>query len=164
MAAPGEMSLACAFPKREIRWFHRGHLEFRAHRLRRGGQIGFPVSSSAPDFASYGSTPCRSGSPRLTRLTVRNNIVITMRAMHVSIRRIGNSQGVVIPKPVLVQLGLDSEAGADMTIEDGALVLRRPASPARAGWAEAARRLAETGDDELVMGEFGNAEDSELVW
>src|SRR5437667_12823800 len=59
---------------------------------------------------------------------------------------------------------LDSRAGAEMTIEDGALVLRRPASPARTGWAEAARRIAEAGDDELVMGEFGNAEDSELVW
>ena len=51
-----------------------------------------------------------------------------------------------------------------MTIEDGALVLRRPGSLARTGWAEAARRIAEAGDDELVMGEFGNAEDSELVW
>jgi antitoxin MazE len=87
-----------------------------------------------------------------------------MRALHVSIRRIGNSQGVVIPKPVLAQLGLDSEVGAEMTIEDSALVLRRPASPPRAGWAEAARRIAGAGDDELVMGEFGNAEDSELVW
>ena len=93
-----------------------------------------------------------------------NNIVITMKAVHVSIRQIGNSQGVVIPKPVLAQLGLSREAGAEMTIEDGALVLRRPASPARTGWAEAARRIADAGDDELVMGEFGNAEDSELVW
>ena len=87
-----------------------------------------------------------------------------MRAIHVNIRQIGNSQGVVIPKPLLAQLGLDSEAGAEMTIEDGALVLRRPASPARTGWAEAAMRIADAGDDELVMGEFGNAEDSELVW
>ena len=87
-----------------------------------------------------------------------------MRAVHVSIRRIGNSQGVVIPKPVLAQLGLDSVVGAEMTIEDSALVLRRPASPPRAGWAEAATRIAGAGDDELVMGEFGNAEDSELVW
>jgi len=51
-----------------------------------------------------------------------------------------------------------------MTIEDGALVLRRPARPARAGWAKAAKSIAGPGDDELVMGEFGNAEDSELVW
>jgi antitoxin MazE len=84
--------------------------------------------------------------------------------MHVSLRQIGNSQGVVIPKPVLAQLGLDAKVGVEMTIEDGALVLRRPARPARAGWAEAARSVAEAGDDELVMGEFGNAEDSELAW
>jgi len=51
-----------------------------------------------------------------------------------------------------------------MTIEDGALVLRRSGSPARIGWAEAARIIADVGDDELVMGEFGNAEDRELVW
>ena len=87
-----------------------------------------------------------------------------MRAMHLSIRQIGNSQGVVIPKPVLAQLGLDAEGGVEMTIEDGALVLRRPASPARTGWSEAARNIAEAEDDELVMGEFANAEDSELVW
>lgn len=51
-----------------------------------------------------------------------------------------------------------------MTIADGAVVLRGPAGPARKGWAEAARQIAEAGDDELVMGEFGNAEDAELVW
>jgi antitoxin MazE len=87
-----------------------------------------------------------------------------MRALHVSIRQIGNSQGVVIPKPVLAQLGLTSDVGAEMTIEDGALVLRRPASPVRTGWAEAARKIAEAGDDALVMGEFGNGADSELEW
>ena len=87
-----------------------------------------------------------------------------MKSLHLSIRQIGNSQGIVIPKPVLAQLGLNSEAGAEMTIEGSALVLRRPARPARARWAEAARKIAEAGDDALVMGEFGNAADSELVW
>ena len=79
-----------------------------------------------------------------------------MEPIHVSIRKIGNSQGVVIPKPFLIQLGLNSQAGA--------LVLRPPASPVRAGWAEAAKEIAEAGDDELVMGEFGNMGDKELVW
>jgi antitoxin MazE len=51
-----------------------------------------------------------------------------------------------------------------MTVEGGALVLRRPASPARTGWAEAARKIAEARDDALVMGEFGNAADVELAW
>ncbi len=84
--------------------------------------------------------------------------------MHVSFRRIGNFQGVVIPKRVMGQLGLDSKAGVEMTIEDGALVLRRLVSPTRAGWGEAARRVAEAEDDELVLGEFCNLGDSELVW
>ena len=87
-----------------------------------------------------------------------------MRTLRVNIRQIGNSQGIVITKPVLAQLGLDSNVGAEMTIENDALVLRRPANPARTGWAEAARRIAEAGEDGLVMGEFGNAGDKELVW
>jgi antitoxin MazE len=93
-----------------------------------------------------------------------DNIVIAMKFIHVSIRQIGNSQGIVIPKPVLTQLGLSGEAGAEMSVEGGALVSRRPASPARTGWAEAARKIAEAGDDALVMGEFGNAADAELAW
>jgi antitoxin MazE len=87
-----------------------------------------------------------------------------MKAMHLSIRQIGNSQGVVIPKPFLAQLGLNGGAGAEMTIEGGALVLRRLASPARKGWAAAVKRIAEAGDDAPVMGQFGNAADSEQAW
>lgn len=85
-----------------------------------------------------------------------------MKAMHVTIRQIGNSQGFVIPKPVLAQLGFEGEA--DMTIEGDALVLRKPAKPVRSGWAEAAQEIAERGDDALVMGEFSNEGDSELAW
>lgn len=82
--------------------------------------------------------------------------------MHVTIRQIGNSQGFVIPKPVLAQVGLES--AAEMTIEGGALVLRKPANPVRTGWADAAQKIAELGDDALVMGEFANEADAELVW
>jgi antitoxin MazE len=84
--------------------------------------------------------------------------------MHVTIRKIGNSQGVVIPKPLLAQVGLDGKTGAEMTIEGGAVVLRKPARLARAGWAQAAAKLALAGDDALVMGEFGNEGDPELPW
>jgi len=84
--------------------------------------------------------------------------------MYVNIRQIGHSQGVVIPKPVLAQLGLSGEAGAEMTIEGDALVLRRAAGHARTGWAEAAKKVAEASDDELVMGEFGNSADADLIW
>ena len=87
-----------------------------------------------------------------------------MKALHVTIRQIGNSQGVVIPKPILAQLGLDSATGAEMTIEGAALVLRKPVHCVRAGWAQACAKLAESGDDSLVMGEFGNEGDAELAW
>ncbi len=82
--------------------------------------------------------------------------------MKTNIRKIGNSQGVVIPKPLLAQVGLEGEA--EMTVESGALVLRKAARPARAGWAEAARKVAEHGDDALVMPEFANEGDAALVW
>ena len=83
--------------------------------------------------------------------------------MHISIRRIGNSQGIVIPKPLLAQVGLDA-GEAEMTVEGSALVLRKPTKLARAGWAEAASKIAGHGDDALVMGEFSNESDSELAW
>ena len=82
--------------------------------------------------------------------------------MHVSIRPIGNSRGIVIPKPMLVQLGL--EDGADLTVENGALVIRKPAMPARAGWADAAKAVALANDDGLAMGEFANEGDEDRTW
>jgi antitoxin MazE len=82
--------------------------------------------------------------------------------MHVTIRQIGNSQGFVIPKPVLAQLGLEGEA--EMTVEGDALVFRKPAAAARSGWAAASERIAAAEDDALVMGEFGNATDADLAW
>ncbi|HEY1608162.1 MAG TPA: AbrB/MazE/SpoVT family DNA-binding domain-containing protein [Paraburkholderia sp.] len=82
--------------------------------------------------------------------------------MRTKIRRMGNSQGVLIPKPVLAQLGLEDEV--EMEVENDAIVLRRPKHRAREGWAEASQALAESGNDTLVMGEFPNADDAELKW
>jgi antitoxin MazE len=87
-----------------------------------------------------------------------------MKAVRVTIRQIGNSQGIVIPKLILAQLGLDGEDGAEMTVEGDVLVLRRRAKIARAVWAEASQEIAEAGDDALVMGEFGNAADKDMTW
>ena len=85
-----------------------------------------------------------------------------MKRTQITIRRIGNSQGIVIPKPLLAQIGL--EGHAEMTIERDALVLRRPARAVRVGWALAAQKIADHGDDALAMGEFGNEEDAGLSW
>jgi antitoxin MazE len=82
--------------------------------------------------------------------------------MHVTIRRIGNSQGIVIPKPMLLQAGLEHEA--ELTVEDGALVLRRPNRSARQGWAQGALQIAEANDDHLVLGDLANDDDERLTW
>jgi len=85
-----------------------------------------------------------------------------MKPLPVTVRRIGNSLGVVIPKPVLAQVGLSEQA--ELTVERGAIVLRKPRKRARSEWAEAARSVAAHGEDELFMGEFANAADLELEW
>jgi antitoxin MazE len=82
--------------------------------------------------------------------------------MRTVIRRMGNSQGVLIPKPLLAQAGLEEEA--EMSVEDGAIVIRKVAVTPRQGWNEAARVLAARGEDALAWPEFGNVDDSELKW
>jgi len=84
--------------------------------------------------------------------------------MQIKLRPIGNSQGIVIPKPVLAQLGLSDAAEAEMTVERNALVVRPIAPARRSGWAEAAKKIAAAGDDALVLGDFANDGDAEIVW
>lgn len=82
--------------------------------------------------------------------------------MRVPLRQIGTSRGVLIPKPFLVQLGL--EDSIELELEGDVLTLRKPSAAPRAGWAEAAKKIAEAGDDKLVMGEFANDADADLSW
>jgi antitoxin MazE len=84
--------------------------------------------------------------------------------MEISIRSIGNSKGVVLPKPLLAQAGLDGQTRAEITVEGDAIILRKPVKAVRAGWAEAAKAIASQGNEELLMGEFGNADDKDLKW
>lgn len=82
--------------------------------------------------------------------------------MKIAIRRMGNSQGVIIPKPILAQVGLETEA--EMIVEKGAIVLRKPMSDVRAGWATASRKLAQLDDDAMAWPEFGNEADKDIRW
>jgi antitoxin MazE len=82
--------------------------------------------------------------------------------MEVTIRKIGNSQGVLIPKPVLVQVGLEGKA--DLRVRDGVIEIRPIRSNPREGWAEDAQRLAKEGKDGLVWPEFANDGDRDLNW
>lgn len=61
--------------------------------------------------------------------------------------RIGNSQGIRIPKLVLEQLNLRDEI--ELQIKNGELIVRPLAHP-RAGWEEQCQQMAEHGDDHLL--------------
>ncbi len=82
--------------------------------------------------------------------------------MEVAIRKMGNSQGVLIPKPILSQVGL--EGTADLQVRDGVIEIRPVRRNPREGWAEDARRVADAGHDALIWPEFANEDDEELVW
>jgi antitoxin MazE len=84
------------------------------------------------------------------------------RPVRVTLRKMGNSSGVIIPKPFLSDIGA---AGAvEMTVEDGRIVIEAEKRGARQGWANASRELAEAGDDTLVWPEFANTDDGTLEW
>jgi len=84
-----------------------------------------------------------------------------MRAL---VRKLGNSSGVIIPKPVLSQIGVEVGDDLDLSLEDGRILLVPVKQHPRAGWVDAAKGIADAGDDALVWPELGNAGDDELKW
>ena len=82
--------------------------------------------------------------------------------MKTVIRKMGNSQGVLIPKPFLAQVGLHAEA--EIAVENEAIVLRKPRRSVREGWAAASKAVAIDHDDALIWPELVNRGDSKLVW
>ncbi len=67
--------------------------------------------------------------------------------MRSRIIRIGNSQGLRIPKPVLEQAGLCGEV--EISVRGDSLIVR-PARKPREGWDAAFREMAARGDDALL--------------
>ncbi len=67
--------------------------------------------------------------------------------MKARIVRVGNSRGVRLPKMLLDEAGLSDEV--EIHAEPGRIVIESAARP-RAGWSDAARRMAEGGDDALL--------------
>lgn len=72
-----------------------------------------------------------------------------------------DSKGLILPTALLAQIGLQDEA--EVSVENGAIVLRAPVQPVRSGWAEASKALAAAGDDGLIM-QFANADDEAIQW
>jgi antitoxin MazE len=61
--------------------------------------------------------------------------------LQTTLRKMGNSTGMIVPKAILDQLGLASGAKIALRVEDGK-VIAEPVQPnVREGWEDAARRI-----------------------
>lgn len=81
--------------------------------------------------------------------------------MRTEIIRIGNSQGLRIPKPLLQEVGLSG--AVDMSVVNGRLVITPSASP-RLGWEAGFKAMVEEGDDKPLLDEDAATEFDRGDW
>ena len=81
--------------------------------------------------------------------------------MRSKIVRIGNSQGVRLPKLMIEQAGLTEEV--ELRVEAGQIVIES-SRKARAGWAEAAQRAHTAGHDRLEVTGATRFDHTEWEW
>jgi antitoxin MazE len=66
--------------------------------------------------------------------------------MRSSVRKIGNSAGVILPKPFLANIGAEAGDAVDVTMEDDRIIIvAAPKKHPRDGWEEDAKRIAALG-------------------
>jgi antitoxin MazE len=83
------------------------------------------------------------------------------RIMTTRLIAIGNSKGVRLPNPLLLQAGLTDEL--ELSVKDGAIVIPKADSSPWAGWAKAAQELRERGE-ELLLEPFRATSFDEKEW
>jgi antitoxin MazE len=82
--------------------------------------------------------------------------------MKANIIRIGNSQGVRIPKVLLEQTRLSGEV--EMEVRGNAIIIKTASRP-RKGWEEKFKAMAERGDDRLLdVEQMGQTSFDEEEW
>jgi antitoxin MazE len=69
--------------------------------------------------------------------------------MRASIIKIGNSQGIRLPKPLLDQTGIKDDV--ELEVEKSQIIIR-PISNSRDGWDEAFKSMSQNRDDTLLDG------------
>ncbi|PIQ60170.1 MAG: AbrB/MazE/SpoVT family DNA-binding domain-containing protein [Bacteroidetes bacterium CG12_big_fil_rev_8_21_14_0_65_60_17] len=75
--------------------------------------------------------------------------------------RIGNSQGIRIPKLLMEQSGITGEV--ELEIEDNAIRIRAAEDPRR-GWADAFESMAQHGDDAMIDPELPDTDWDREEW
>lgn len=70
--------------------------------------------------------------------------------MRARVIKIGNSQGLRLPKPILEQTGIMEDVEIEV---DKNQIIIRPIKNVREGWDSAFKNMGENGDDELLLAE-----------
>lgn len=83
-----------------------------------------------------------------------------------TLRKMGNSTGVILPKPVLEVLGLSAGEKVWLRVENGEVVIRSAARNVREGWEEAAARIGAMGlsEEDRAWLDCPNEFDDEWEW
>ncbi len=79
--------------------------------------------------------------------------------MIVRIRKIGNSQGVLIPKSLLTQCSIEENAVVE--VKDHKIVISPFEHEKRKGWEDAFKKMSEAGDDKAEFPDLFPDEDLE---
>lgn len=81
-----------------------------------------------------------------------------------AVKKFGNSAGIIIPKPLLAEFGVEPGDNVELKVEAGRIVTERVINPPRQGWADDAKKLSASGQDGSAWPESGNDEDAALTW
>ena len=79
--------------------------------------------------------------------------------MEISIIQIGNSKGIRLAKTILERYDITDKV--ELIFKEGFLILR-PVKKVRDGWDKAFKKMAERGDDELLIDDIFEDENWEL--
>ncbi|WP_421948446.1 AbrB/MazE/SpoVT family DNA-binding domain-containing protein [Phaeodactylibacter xiamenensis] len=79
--------------------------------------------------------------------------------MEISIIQIGNSKGIRLAKTILERYDITDKV--ELIFKEGFLILK-PVKKPREGWDEAFKKMAERGDDELLIDDVFEDENWEL--
>ncbi|AUD01208.1 AbrB/MazE/SpoVT family DNA-binding domain-containing protein [Spirosoma pollinicola] len=85
--------------------------------------------------------------------------------MHIPIRRIGNSQGIILPRTLLQQTGIENEV--DIQVIDGAIILRPVQSNPRASWDSLFQKAIDAGhspENDLFENMTNDFDQTEWQW
>jgi antitoxin MazE len=78
-----------------------------------------------------------------------------------TLRKLGNSKGVLIPAAIPASCGIFSEV--ELHVESNRIIIE-PCRASREGWAEASACLARVHEDALIWPDFGNSDDENWEW